>query len=105
MVTTIDMETQHKAELDNWFQEYTKLWKVAPPASQNILSKDEFAAVLESFFEITLDPMVFGNLTRKDGGQWASSKEAFNYWRDSVGLNARHADIIYRAVDEVTPYT
>lgn len=92
-------------KLDHWFRVYSNLWKIASPAGDSILNKGDFAKVLEAFFDITLDPMVFGDLTKKDGGQWNSSQEAFKYWRDSVGLNARHADIIYRAVDEVTPYT
>ncbi len=92
----LNMKAEEHESFKKWFKKYKSLGGVH--------SKEEFARNLEKFFEITLNPMVYGTLIKIDGTVWESMNEVWKCWFDFIGdpIEARK---YFDAVDSITPYS
>ena len=83
-------------KFNKWFEEYQKLGGKS--------SKEEFAINLDTFFKITLDPVVYGDLSKSDGTEWESLDEGWEHLVREIGspVEARR---YFEAVDNITPYS
>ena len=68
-------------------------------------SRVEFEAVLLSMYNFTMDAWISGNLEKPDGTFWDSSAAAVVAWGDYENLNPLECSLIFRANDQVEPYT
>jgi len=92
----LNKKAEEHEHFNKWFKEYQRLG--------GIHSKEVFAINLDKFFEITLYPMVYGDLGKADGTVWDSINDVWNFWFDYIGdpIEARK---YFDAVDKITPYT
>ena len=66
---------------------------------------EKYTKILSSFLEITLDPVVFGNLEKPDGTLWNSSQDSIIYWEQKHKLTQGQGNLYFCSVDQVNSYT
>jgi hypothetical protein len=66
---------------------------------------EKYTEIISSFLEITLGPVVFGDLEKTDGGQWESSQHSVVFWQEKHQLTENEKNLYFISADQVHPYT
>ena len=90
------MAEEQGPDFSKWYREYQRL--------EGRETKGIFARNLNVFFELTLNPFVYGNLEKADGTLWESRDEAWSCFVERIG-SEKEANRYFDAVDHITTYT
>lgn len=100
-INRLDFDKLHSSldadAIFSYYQEYKSLG-----GEDNI---EDYTNKISNFIEITLIPVVFGDLEKPDGSFWDSSQHAIAFWEQKHQLTQEQGSIYFMSIDNIEPYT